>query len=40
MTVVGWNDNVAVYIASSKSSKPKIFVRRWKKVERKCIQEQ
>ena len=37
MTVVGWNDNMAVYIASSKSSKPKIFIcsalkKSWKKV--------
>ena len=40
LTVVGWNDNMAVYIASSDSSKPKRFVRRWKKVERKYIQEQ
>ena len=26
LTVVGWNNNRVVYIASSKSSKPKIFV--------------
>ena len=40
MTVVGWNNNTAVYITSSESSKPKRFVRRWKEVERKYIQEQ
>ena len=40
MTVAGWNDNIAVYIVSSESSKPKRFVRHWKKVERKYIQEQ
>ena len=40
LTVFGWKDNMAVYIASSESSKPKRFVRRWKKVERKYIQEQ
>ena len=32
-----WNDNMAVYIVSSESSKPKRFVRRWKKVKRTYI---
>ena len=40
LTVVDWNDNREVYIASSESSEPKRFVRRWNKVERKYIQEQ
>ena len=40
MTWVGSDDNMEVYITSSESSKPKRFVRRWKKVERKYIQEQ
>ena len=31
LTVVGWNDNMTVYIASSESSKLKRFVQRWKK---------
>ena len=34
------NDDMTVYIASSESSKPKRFNRRWKKVERRYIQEQ
>ena len=33
--MVGWNDNKAVYIVSSKSFEPKRFVRRLNKVERK-----
>ena len=40
LTVVGLNDNRAVYIASSKFSEPKRFVRRLNKVEGKYIQEQ
>ena len=40
LTVVGLNDNRAVYIASSKISEPKRFVRRLNKVEGKYIQEQ
>ena len=31
LTVVGWNNNRAIYVR---------FVRRWNKVERKCIEEQ
>ena len=34
LTVVGWNYNMGVYIASSESSKPNRFIRRWKKAER------
>ena len=33
LTVVGWNDNMAVYLTSSESCKPKRFVRRWKKMK-------
>ena len=40
LTVVGLNDIRAVYIASSKFSDPKRFVRRLNKVEGKYIQEQ
>ena len=40
LTVVGLNDIRAVYIASSKFSEPKRFVRRLNKVERKYTQEQ
>ena len=40
LTVVGLNDNRAVYIASSKFSEPKRFLRRLNKVEGKYIQEQ
>ena len=36
----GWNNNSAVYIASSKSSESKGFVRRLNKVETKYIQEE
>ena len=39
LTVVALNDNRVVYIASSKLSEPKRFVRRLNKVERKYIQE-
>ena len=39
LTVVGWNDKRAVYMASSKSSEPKRFVRRLNKVETKYNQE-
>ena len=39
LTVVGWNDNRVVYIASSESSEPKGHVRRLNKVERKYSQE-
>ena len=39
LTVVGWNDSREAYIASSESSKPKRFVLRWNKVERKYIQD-
>ena len=39
ITVVGWNDNRAVYIASNcLSSKPTRNVQRWSKIERKYIQ--
>ena len=34
LTVVGCNYNMGVYIASSESSKPNRFIRRWKKAER------
>ena len=37
---IGWNDNRAVYLVSSKSSESKRFVRRLNKVETKYIQEQ
>ena len=40
LTVVGWNDNRAVYIASSESSESKRFVRRWNKAAQKYNQEQ
>ena len=40
LTVAGLNDNTAVYIASSKFSEPKRFVRDLNKVEGKYIQEQ
>ena len=40
LTVVGWNNNSAIYIASSESCEPKRFVWCWKKVEIKYIQEQ
>ena len=40
LTVVGWNDNSAIYIASSESCEPKRLVWCWKKVEIKYIQEQ
>ena len=40
LTVVCLNGNRVVYIASSKFSEPKRFVRRLNKVEGKCIQEQ
>ena len=40
LTVVGLNDNRAVYIASSKFSEPKRFVRHLNKVEGKYIQKQ
>ena len=39
LTVVGWNDKRSVYMASSKSSEPKRFVRRLNKVETKYNQE-
>ena len=37
---IGWNDNRVVYIASTKSSQPKILVCCLNKLERKYIQEQ
>ena len=40
LTAVGLHDNRVVYIASSKFSEPKRFVRRLNKVEGKHIQEQ
>ena len=40
LTVVGLNDKRAAYIASSKFSEPKRFVRRLNKFEGKYIQEQ
>ena len=40
LTIVGRNDNRAVYIASSKPSEPNRFFRRLNKVERKYIQKQ
>ena len=40
LIVVGWNDSMAVYVYSSEYSKPKRFVRRSKKIERKYIQKQ
>ena len=40
LTVVGWNDNMAVYIASCKSSEPKSFIWHWNRFERRYIQEQ
>ena len=40
LTVVGLNDNREVYIASSKFSEPKRFVRCMNKVERKYIEKQ
>ena len=40
LTVVGWKDNSAIYIASSESCEPKRFVWRWKKVEKQYVQEQ
>ena len=40
LTVVGLNDNRAVYIASSTFSEPKRFVRCLNKVDGKYIQEQ
>ena len=40
LTVLGWNDNRAVYIVSSKSFESKRFVQRLNKVERKYVQEQ
>ena len=39
LAVVGLNDNRAVYIASSKFSEPKRFVRLLKKVQGKYIQQ-
>jgi len=39
ITVIGWNDNRAVYIASNcLSSQPSKTVRRWNKIDRKYIQ--
>ena len=39
LTVVGWHDNMAVYIISNcLGSQPSRSVRRWNKVERKYIQ--
>ena len=38
--MVGWNDSIAIYIASSESCKPKRFVWCWNKVEKRYIQEQ
>ena len=35
LTVVGWNDSIAIYIASSESCKPKRFIWFWIKVEKK-----
>ena len=35
--MVGWNNNRVVNIASSKSSKPKIFVWRLNKIKKKYI---
>ena len=40
LTVVGWNDSRAVYIASSKSSESKRSIWSLSKVERKYIQQQ
>ena len=34
LTMVGWNNNRVVNIASSKSSKPKIFVWRLNKIKK------
>ena len=33
LTVVGYNDNNAIYVASSESYEPKRFVQCWNKVE-------
>ena len=39
ITIVGWNDNCAVYLTSNcLSSDPAKSIRRWSKVERKYIQ--
>ena len=40
LTVAGYDDNRAVYIAFSESCEPNRFVCCWNKVERKYIQEQ
>ena len=40
MRVVGWNDSIAIYIASSESCKPKRFVCCWNKVEKRYIEEE
>ena len=40
LRVVGQNDSIAIYIASSESCEPKIIVRCWKKVEKRYVQEQ
>ena len=40
MTVVGWNDSSAIYIASSESCETNIFVRCWNKVVKKHFQQQ
>ena len=40
LTVVGKNNSRVVYTASSESYEPNRFVRCWKKVERKFVQEQ
>ena len=40
LTVVSYNNNRAVYIASSESCEPNKVSRCWSKVLRKCMQEQ
>ena len=39
LTVFGWNNSSAIYIASSESCETNTFVRCWNKVEKKYIQE-